>query len=89
MLACALSVVQRVPDFAWRAHELLYQRKGGVLQSGLFQVGYCDISQRSLKATDYVYFRIDTFGQQCEVNAIVLLCYAVVILKNLNLINTQ
>lgn len=38
MLACALSVLQRVPDFTWQPRELLHQRKGDFLQTGLLSV---------------------------------------------------
>ena len=38
VLACALPGVQRVPDFTWQPQQLLHQREGGFLQSGLFSV---------------------------------------------------
>lgn len=38
MLACALSLLQRVSDFTWQPHKLLHQRKRGFLQTGLLSV---------------------------------------------------
>lgn len=38
VLACALSLVQRVPDLTWQPRELLHQREGGFLQTGLLSV---------------------------------------------------
>lgn len=49
VLACALSVVQRVPDLTWQPHQLLRQRQGGFLQSGLFQVRTLTLSRWKLQ----------------------------------------